>query len=166
MSYTIENVLKEIKKYSLKNKNNFDKNEDITINHTNKKFTYWTKNGKFETENWDSILFEELHSPNNDTPALIDQFGNKFYCCNGVYHREKDLPALEYENGKKEWYYNGNQHRLSGPWLDNEEDTIYCLYGKSYYNINSWLKNHPDPDIYFDAIGMNETERVLWYLKN
>ena len=30
---------------------------------------------------------------------------------NGKYHRDNDLPAIEYADGSKEWYQHGNLHR-------------------------------------------------------
>lgn len=34
---------------------------------------------------------------------------------NGKLHRGNDLPAIEYSNGEKEWYFNGLRHRENGP---------------------------------------------------
>jgi hypothetical protein len=44
---------------------------------------------------------------NNITYLLVeDADGNKFWYLNGERHRV-DGPAIEYFNGKKEWYYRG-----------------------------------------------------------
>jgi hypothetical protein len=39
-------------------------------------------------------------------------------------------------------------------------------YNSHCKEINDWLKEHPNPDLYFDAIGLNEADRVLYFLKN
>jgi hypothetical protein len=48
---------------------------------------------------------------------------------NGELHRE-DGPAIEWANGRKEWYYRGELHRENGPAVEhangNEE---YWLVG-------------------------------------
>ena len=36
----------------------------------------------------------------------------------GKYHRGEDLPAMEWINGTKEWYDNGQPHRLNGPSIE------------------------------------------------
>lgn len=33
----------------------------------------------------------------------------------GYYHREDGLPAVEYPNGDKYWWINGQLHRTDGP---------------------------------------------------
>ena len=45
----------------------------------------------------------------------IDSRGNKFWFDElGNYHRENDLPAVEYTDGTKFWYQNGLRHRKDG----------------------------------------------------
>ena len=67
---------------------------------------YWTKLGVFEGEMYR-------------------------YCQWGELHRENDLPAIIYANGKKEWWVNGKQHRDAGP-------AVECLeYGKHWYRWSS-----------------------------
>jgi hypothetical protein len=47
---------------------------------------------------------------------MVQDFGIK----KGEYHRT-DGPAIEYADGKKEWYQNGQFHRTDGPaveWAD------------------------------------------------
>lgn len=52
----------------------------------------------------------------------------------GILHRE-DGPAVEWNNGSKEWYFNGKRHRLDGPaverfnghkewWFENSHDSF------------------------------------------
>jgi hypothetical protein len=58
----------------------------------------------------------------------IDSFGNKFYYkkVTFFYHRE-DGPAVEYKNGHKQWWINGELHRINGP-------AIEIPYTKWQYN--------------------------------
>ena len=47
-----------------------------------------------------------------------DCHGNRFYYDNaGLLHRT-DGPAVEYSNGDKVWYQNGQLHRTDGPAID------------------------------------------------
>jgi hypothetical protein len=82
---------------------------------------------------------------------------------------DDNTPALEdLETGYKEWRNKHSYlHRLSGPariWGDGFGE--FYLNGKPYKNIQDWLNNHPNPDLYFDVINLTETERVLWFLQN
>ena len=40
--------------------------------------------------------------------------GAKEWWLNGQHHRI-DGPSIEWANGAKEWYLNGKQHRMDGP---------------------------------------------------
>jgi hypothetical protein len=108
-------------------------------------YIYFIDGQKFITNNHDEIPHYEFSSPNENTPAL------------------------EYiEIGFKLWCEKGHiRHRLTGPariW--NTGDYDFWLNDIPYINVREWINNHPNPDLYFDAIGLNETERVLWFLKN
>jgi hypothetical protein len=82
----------------------------------------------------------------------------------------EQIPAIEdLTNGNKFWYNKGwCCHRLTGPakiWTTGREE--FYLNDKAYENVHSWLKDHPNPDLYFHNIGVfTETDKVLWYLKN
>lgn len=47
---------------------------------------------------------QQLHNI-NDLPAIIYPNGNKFWCKNGMLHRDK-LPAVILADGYKAWYIN------------------------------------------------------------
>jgi hypothetical protein len=109
-------------------------------------YVYYIDGEKFKTKYYSKILFINVSSLNEQTPAiegLADGF--KFWC-------EKEI----------------NYHRLTGPariWSDGTKE--FYLNGKYYENIHDWLKDHPNPDLYFDAIGIfTETDKILWYLQN
>ena len=42
------------------------------------------------------------------------------YYVNGELHRDNG-PAIEWEDGTKEWYIDGNIHRENGPAIENEK---------------------------------------------
>lgn len=54
---------------------------------------------------------ETLHR--EDGPAIEYIDGTKFWYINGQIHRG-DGPAVEYANGYKAWYVNGKTHRIDG----------------------------------------------------
>jgi hypothetical protein len=59
----------------------------------------------------------------------IDKYGDKFYHKDKemeILHRE-DGPAIEYSDGDKSWYLNGECHREDGPACE------YADGGKSWY---------------------------------
>jgi len=71
----------------------------------------------------------------------IDTLGNKEWYQNGQLHR-LDGPAIEWANGSKFWYQNGQFHRLDGPAVERANG------GKSWYvrgkritdEVNAWFK--------------------------
>jgi hypothetical protein len=108
------------------------------------RFIYYIDGEKFTTEDkFSNSLWKKISSPDDNTPAFETSNGYKFYC-----HLDEQI------------------YRLNGPaeiTSDGRED--FYLNGKRYETIKEWINDHPNPDLYFDAIGLNETERVLWFLK-
>jgi hypothetical protein len=114
---------------------------------------YWTTKGfkrrivknQFWNECVQSVLWNSLHSPDENTPALINPITNSQF-----------------------YYKNGNIHRLTGPAVITVNySSEFWLDGKFYGNIHSWLKDNPNPDLYFNAIGIfTETDKILWFLQN
>ena len=49
----------------------------------------------------------DLDSPDNDTPAVEWADGSKDYYQNGERHRDGDKPAIECADGRKYYYKNG-----------------------------------------------------------
>jgi hypothetical protein len=107
-------------------------------------YVYYIDGENFTTEH-KIIPWDYISSPNEETPAYENTLtGEKFWCKKGrIWHRLTG-PAIIHSNGS-EWFY---------------------LNDIFYENIHDWLKEHPNPDLYFDAIGLNETERILWFLQN
>jgi hypothetical protein len=65
-------------------------------------------------------------------PDRIEYQNEQGYC-----HRT-DGPAIEWNNGSKEWFINGNLHREDGPAIEwNNKKNTYCLYNKEY-SFDDW----------------------------
>jgi hypothetical protein len=109
------------------------------------RYIYYVDGEKFTTNEYFNIPIDFISSPNENTPAFED-----IYYCEKIWC-------------EKDWII----HRLTGPaFIDSNGTKNYYLNGKPYFKIQNWLKEHPNPDMYFDAIGLNETDRVLYFLKN
>ena len=69
-----------------------------------------------------------LHRENG--PAIEYADGTKSWYQNGDRHRT-DGPAIERSNGSKEWYQNGQLHRTDGPAIEYADGTKeWCVNGK------------------------------------
>jgi len=57
---------------------------------------------------------------------------DKKYCMvNGKYHSKNDLPAIEYANGEKYWFWYGELHRENGPaWISSNGNKKWYANGK------------------------------------
>ena len=53
-----------------------------------------------------------------DGPAIEYVDGTRKWYLNGERHREDD-PAVEYVDGTREWYLNGERHRTDGPAVED-----------------------------------------------
>ena len=78
-----------------------------------------------------------------DGPALEYADGSKYWYLNGELHRE-DGPAVERANGSKFWWLKGKRHREDGPaveWWDG--DNFWFLNGIKYSEaqFNKKMKN-------------------------
>jgi hypothetical protein len=108
-------------------------------------FVYYINGKKFTTKNYNEIPWHDISSPDEQTPAFEDlSYSEKIWC------------------GK-----NNCWHRLTGPaYIYHDKSEQFWLNDKSYVNIKEWINDHPNPDLYFDAIGLNETDKILWLLQN
>ncbi len=66
--------------------------------------------------------------PENYTGIVEYADGTKEWFLNGEYHRT-DGPAIEYPNGIKWWYLNGERHRTDGPAIEYPD-------GRRYWYLN------------------------------
>jgi hypothetical protein len=108
-------------------------------------FIYYVDGEKYTTDDYDEIPLDDISSPDESTPAYENlSNGFKFWCLKG-----------------RIW------HRLTGPaYVDNGIERFY-LKDQRYENVKEWIKDHPNPDLYFHNIGVfTETDKVLWFLQN
>lgn len=64
---------------------------------------------------------------------VIDDFKNKRWYKDDVLHREDDLPAIELNNGAKQWWMNGERHRKDGHAIEYENgDKEWWIGGKRH----------------------------------
>jgi hypothetical protein len=107
-------------------------------------YIYYIDGERFTTDSED-IPWLKISSPHENTPAFENLL-----------------------SGYRSWCKKGNiWHRLIGPArIFPDGSYTFCLNGKFYVNVKEWINNHPNPDLYFDNLGMNETDKVLWYLQN
>jgi hypothetical protein len=110
------------------------------------RFIYYIDGEKFTTNNYDEVPIYEISFLDENTPALEDlKTGHKRWCFKGRILHRLTGPAHIADNGVEDFWLNG----------------IY------YRRIKEWIKVHPNPDLYFDAIGIKtETDKVIWYLQN
>ncbi len=113
----------------------------------NKMKIFYYVNGKnFITNDLDEIPWGKISSPNENIPAFEDlETGEKLWCKKGIIY-----------------------HRLTGPAFIRGDGSIeFYLNDKNYNNAREWINDHPNPDLYFDAIGLKtETDKILWFLQN
>ncbi len=65
-------------------------------------------------------------------PTRVTETGNRIWeNAEGYYHRD-DGPAIEYANGNKSWYKNGQLHRDDGPSLIEKERKIWHQNGERH----------------------------------
>jgi len=94
--------------------------------------TYHYKNGLIHNEN---------------DPAIIDSFGNKFWCFNGQFHRI-DNPAIEYASGRKEWYIDGKRY--------SEEKSF-----KNFFKAFDYVNDVPE-----DFTGIAKIKGCIYYYED
>ena len=77
----------------------------------------------------------------NDLPAIEWSDGRKEWWINGERHRERDLPAIDYDNNRRQWWKKGMLNREGG------------LPAIEYYNIKEWWIN---------GVSLSETKAKLY----
>jgi hypothetical protein len=100
----------------------------------------------FTTDYYVNVPIYEISNPVENTPAFEDTLsGEKIWCLKEFIH-----------------------HRLTGPARIRSNETYeFWLDGKHYSTVKEWINVHPNPDLYFNAIGIfTETDKILWFLQN
>jgi hypothetical protein len=87
-----------------------------------------------------------------DGPAIEYTDGYKSWYLNGNLHRE-DGPAIEWSSGGKSWYLNGNLHREDGPAVEYADgDKEWWLEGREYTEENFKKKTAKEIVLTLDEI--------------
>ena len=97
------------------------------------KFTMINDNGNYTSYELNGKLHRE-----NDKPALEWENGDKEWWVNGKCHRENDKPAIEWVYGGKEWYVNGKLHR------ENDKPAFEGANGNKSWYVNGKLHREND----------------------
>jgi hypothetical protein len=80
----------------------------------------------------------------NDKPAIEWSDGKKEWYQNDERHRDNDKPAIEFASGTKFWYQNGKLHR------DNDKPAIEHANGtKEWYQNGNQHRDNDKPAIEF-----------------
>ncbi len=74
----------------------------------------------------------------DDLPAVEWNDGGREWCINGKHHREGGLPAIEYDNGTKIWYIKGECHREDGPSVEWSDGVKEWWLGNIKYNEDQY----------------------------
>jgi len=72
----------------------------------------------------------------------INEDGDKTYWKNKemtIHHRE-DGPAIEWNDGSKEWWLNGKRHREDGPACEYANGNKYWFLSNIHYSKQEFLK--------------------------
>lgn len=89
---------------------------------------------------WSHFKDGLLHSPDNDTPALVTESARMFYK-NGSLHRDHDLPAI-YSGDKLSYYVHGCQrHDPSVTSPTNAEGVIVITRSLNFLKLQSDVRN-------------------------
>ena len=79
---------------------------------------------------WKNKEMTILHR--EDGPAIEWVDGYKVWYLNGQPHRE-DGPAIEHGNGAKNWYKHGKRHREDGPAYEGADGTKFWIVNGFYH---------------------------------
>ena len=99
---------------------------------------------------WKNKEMTILHR--EDGPAIEWVDGYKVWYLNGQPHRE-DGPAIEHGNGAKNWYKHGKRHREDGPAYEGVDGTKYWIVNGLFHREDGPAMEYKDG-------------RKSWYLNN
>jgi hypothetical protein len=83
----------------------------------------------------------KLHR-DNDLPAIEWNDGGKEWHQNGKYHRDNG-PAIERVNGRKYWYQNSKLHRVSGPAIEYEDGSKEWFQNGKQHRLSGPAVEYP-----------------------
>ena len=80
-----------------------------------------------------NVNLAEVYYVNGSPPEVIKMYRNE----NGEPHKE-DGPAIELNNGTKEWCVNGNRHREDGPAIESKTGSKSYYLNGIRYSFEEW----------------------------
>ena len=89
-----------------------------------------------------------------DGPAIEYNNGSKTWYIDGQLHRE-DGPAIECGDGEKSWYINGRLHRVDGPAFLGSDGSKYWFINGNEYLFEDWL----------NKLQISDEEKIMLCLK-
>jgi len=105
------------------------------------------------------------------TGVVKDKYNNITYYVNGKLHRE-NAPAVEWDDGGKDWYLNGKRHRTDGPSTEAANgDKAWYLNGKCHREDGPAIEYHNGGkewyvnDVYYGANEHFTTESWIKFVK-
>jgi hypothetical protein len=100
-------------------------------------------------------------------PTMTDNNGKKEWWLNGELHRE-DGPALEWWTGYKEWYFHGKIHRVDGPAIEYLNGKVHREDGPAVVSGDGYEAWYLDGQLHREdgpAIIFPNGNK-FWYLRN
>ena len=93
-----------------------------------------------------------------DGPAIEYANGIKFWYLNGQRHRT-DGPAIEWADGAKEWYLNGQRHRTDGPAIEYADGSKYWWFNGQLHRTDGPAVDCADGTKEWHLNGKNYSEK-------
>lgn len=109
----------------------------LSTNEKQQVLEYWKSKTIFETTTRynGKMYFANRKLHNYDGPAIEWNNGDKEWSVNGKLHRT-DGPAKEYANGTKKWYLYDLLHRLDGPAVEHPSGYIEYWQNDKLHRID------------------------------
>jgi hypothetical protein len=82
----------------------------------------------------------QLHRTDGPAVEYID--GSREWWVNGNRHRE-DGPAAEWFTGDREWWVHGQRHRVDGPAIEWRDGSVYWYLDGCLLKFETWIKKTP-----------------------
>lgn len=100
-----------------------------------------------------------------DKPAVIFQSGREEWYYNGLRHRENNKPAITYKDKKQyeEYWFEGKLHRTDGPAFETISQVIWCFHGKYHrYEGPAHWQAGKGMDWYIHGQKVNNHDYLRW----
>ena len=94
----------------------------------------------------------------------INQYGNKIYYKDRemtIAHRLDGRPAVEFADGSKSWYVDGQLHRLDGPAFEAANGCKYWYVGGQLHRLDGPAVQYADGRKYWFVDGKRLSEEAF-----